>query len=113
MSLSVHKADTGFYEMKAKYTPPFPKEIPTKGFPVLFVETNYFVFQFSSRYELKRCIEVLSQKHLPSLHEEMDSIRNQHWLNRLPASVKAWNHREKIVKYLEEVLEQVEKENIL
>ena len=86
-----------------------PSKVPGKGYPALFVEVEDFIFHFASRAELERCIEVLGKKHLPSLHEEMSQIRNQHWLNRLPSKVKAWNHREKIVNYLKKVQEELNK----
>jgi hypothetical protein len=113
MTVAIHKSNDGKYisDPQAQLTPPLPKEVPGKGFPALFVEVEGFTFHFASRAELNRCIEILAQKHLPSLHEEMQSQKNQHWLNRLPAEVKAWNHREKIVKYLEEVRQNIIKKS--
>lgn len=85
-----------------EWTPPVPKEVPHKGFPVLRVDWGQHELQFSAPGQLAQFIEVLSTKPLPT--SRILSARNNspvgpngHWLSRLPSELKSPRMREKLV----------------
>lgn len=89
-----------------EFDPPAPSRVPGKGYPILYVEIDGFTFTFGSEAELDHCVEVLSQKLLPS-SSGLTRMRgddrygpNRHWISRLPAKVKAWKYREPAIQYL-------------
>ena len=95
--------------------PPKPGPVPGKGYATLHVECDGFVFQFSSLAEVDHCIDVISQRNLPS------TIRltkagpggkgpNGHWLSRLPANVKPWSYRERAIRRISAARELLDTE---
>ena len=104
MSRWVHLPTDGLPWYKSQqFEPPFPQSIGGKGYPIYFVSAGSFTFQFSSLYELDKCIETLSQKLLPPTVFEYGGKQyyaNTHWLSRLPGQVKSWRYRQKAIKVL-------------
>jgi hypothetical protein len=85
--------------------------VPGRGYPLFYVEVDGFEFRFSSLREIRACIEVLSQKLLPTtlaLAKGSGGL-NTHWLSRLPGWVKDWKYREKAVKQLAAALPEFER----
>ena len=86
-----------------EWTPPVPKAVPHKGYPMLRVEWQDYELQFSAPAQLAHFVEVLAKKPLPtSLH--LSALRqapvgpNGHWLSRLPSTLKSPRIREKLVQ---------------
>ena len=99
--------------LKAKeFTPPAPPRYGAKGFPVLCVESDGFIFRFSSNEQLAECVHTLSCKPLPTTRQ-LSAARpgnagpNSHWLSRLPGHVKSPKARGKIVQQLSSLLGKV------
>ena len=93
--------------------PPAPNLIPGKGYAVYYVEVEGFTFQFASLSEMRVCIDTLGKKLLPNtlrLAQERGGDPHEHWLRKMPDQTKPWRCREKMVKYLEKVLEEFEKD---
>jgi len=72
------------------------------GFLWYFVKTQGFVFEFSSPVQLRHCCVVLGTRHMPtslalSRARHPAAGPNQHWLSRLPADLKKWSVRQRIV----------------
>jgi hypothetical protein len=84
------------------YSPPAPQPEGQLGYRVLCIESQGFVFRFSSKEQLAECIRVLSQKPLPT-SRRLSSLRgskhgpNSHWLSRLPGRVKSPKVRQRAV----------------
>ena len=82
------------------------------GWPTFCVELDDFIFRFASLQELDHCIETLSKKVLPqpsrlaAARRDQLGHANQHWLSRLPAAVKSWKYREKVVRLMSEAREE-------
>jgi len=100
-----------------EYSPPSPKKDYNGIYKIYKIEINGFTFVFFSIDQLEHCIEILSMKLLPAtitLSEKRPGNMgpNSHWLSRLPAKVKPWSYREKAVKYLKKVREELEKQPI-
>jgi hypothetical protein len=103
MAYWVHVERTGTdWRSSESYSPPAPQPEGQFGYPVLCIESQGFVFRFSSKEQLAECIRVLSQKPLPT-SRRLSSIRssghgpNSHWLSRLPGRVKSPKIRERAV----------------
>lgn len=84
------------------WTPPVPKEVPHKGYPVLRVDWGQHELQFSAPGQLSHFIEVLSTKPLPtsrilSARKNTPIGPNGHWLSRLPSDLKSPRMRERVV----------------
>ncbi len=92
--------------------PPLSKGLSGKGYPLYFVEIDGFTFRFSSLAELRVCIAMLEQKHLPTTIRLSDlhggAGPNSHWLSRLPKETKSWRYREKAISYLSKALFEFE-----
>jgi len=71
-----------------------PRQVPG-GLRWYFVQTQSFVFEFSTLEQWQECQRVLACKVLPSTLGH-----NQHWLSRLPARLRKWSVREKILRDL-------------
>ncbi|MBI1892090.1 MAG: hypothetical protein HYS18_15705 [Burkholderiales bacterium] len=111
MAYWVHaqKSDEAWHAAR-EYEPPVPQAVAHKGFPVVCVEIESFIFRFSSVEQLAECVSVLSLVPLPttrSLSRQRDGGAgpNSHWLSRLPAKIKAPKARLKAVAVLNEVLQ--------
>lgn len=88
-----------------KLTPPAPNPVPHKGYWWLHVEFGEHVLVFSSAAQLEHYIDVLSKTALPTSRQlSVASGRlngpNQHWLSRLPGTLKSPKTRQQLVKTL-------------
>jgi len=101
------------------FTPPLPKPVPGRGYPRFLVEVDGVTFQFASLDELQRCIDILSQKLLPTTMRlaaerggcaQEKPVASMHWLSQLPLKAKPWRYRAKAVKYLAASLEAFRRE---
>jgi len=111
MSFWVHKhlgsevwADADAYE------PSLPKPIPGRGFPILFVAVAEVELQFASMEEVDHFLSVVRQKNMPStiaLSRQRGANHgpNAHWLSRLPARLKSWSRREKLIPLIQRARE--------
>jgi hypothetical protein len=96
----------------SELSPPAPRGIPGKGYPVYYVEVDGFTFQFASLDEIRVCIESLGKKLLPNtlrLAQQRGGDADRHWLRKMPDETKPWRYRAKAVKYLEKALQDFEK----
>jgi hypothetical protein len=107
ISYWVHRELDGEYWRDAsKYLPPLPSAIPSKGFPFLIIETQGIELQFASVPEIEHFLEVISQKNMPTTNQlarerGLTYGANRHWLSRLPAKLKPWNKREKLIPFIQ------------
>ena len=91
------------------YNPPAPMAEGSRGYPVLCVESQGFVFRFSSAAQLAECVDVLGRKPLPT-SRRLSAIRggghgpNSHWLSRLPGHIKSPKIRQRAVEDLRSVI---------
>jgi hypothetical protein len=111
----VHRETDGrpWYEATA-FEPPLPKPVPGAGFAALYVQVFNVELHFASVPEVRHFLSVMRQKNLPttrrlSTERGTSSGPNSHWLSRLPADLKAWRKREKIIKIIENALVEFEK----
>ncbi len=116
MSYWVHVEVDGKHWLDAReFVPPLPLPVAGRGYAGFFVELDGFTFYFASLAELDHCVEILSQRVLPT-SRRLSEIRgtgygpNNHWLSRLPKGTKNWKYRQKAVKYLSEARADFEKE---
>ncbi|MGY3265523.1 hypothetical protein [Lysobacter sp. HA35] len=92
----------------SEYLPAAPEPDGAKGFPLLCIETQRFVFVFSSAAQLAEAIRVLALVPLPTTRR-LSAARpgghgpNSHWLSRLPGSVKSPKTRLRVVEDLSAV----------
>ncbi|UJB70679.1 hypothetical protein HRE53_06320 [Acaryochloris sp. 'Moss Beach'] len=122
MSWWVHKAvleasPTTEWRNADQYEPAFPPCIFAKGFPYLVVTIDGFALEFASSHEVRHCIEILQQKHLPATKNLVcqNSTTYQgfnHWLAIYPASLKSWKQRQRTVKILTKTLVELESAGI-
>lgn len=111
----VHEARAGEgveWRHSETYDPPFPNKVALKGFPYLVVSIGNFELEFASSYEVKHCIDVLSQKNLPSTKNMVCQSSTtykgyNHWLASYPAYLKSWKLRQKTVGLLSQALKSV------
>lgn len=109
MAFWVHKpVDSPEWFSASVFDPPAPKPNLQGRYPVLYVEHNNHTFVFSSPEQFSEFKTVLSQKLLPttrSLSEKRDPTigPNSHWLSKLPADVKPFTYRSKLLKYCETI----------
>ena len=110
MAYWVHIEQDGLAWYRAEaFAPPAPKPEGRAGFPVLCIESQGFVFRFTSKEQLAECIDVLGRKPLPT-SRRLSARRggghgpNSHWLSRLPGHIKAPKARERAVADLQAVV---------
>ncbi|MCP5051495.1 MAG: hypothetical protein GY940_30285 [bacterium] len=103
LSFWVHKhLDSDVWSEATRFEPDLPKPVPNKGFPILLVNALGVELMFSSIPEARHFLEVISRKNMPT-SSQLSALRNvtygpnRHWLSRLPASLKPWSKREKII----------------
>jgi hypothetical protein len=100
-----------------EFVPPFPFKVVGKGFPYLKVTFLGNELEFASMLEVDHFREVLMQKNLPTT-TSLSAIRgtdygpNNHWLSRLPANLKSWVKREKLVAAMNKVKRDIESAKI-
>ncbi len=109
MAYWVHVQPEGqHWQDASEFNPPAPAPDGAKGYPLLCVESQGFVFAFSSAAQLAEAVRVLSLKPLPTTRR-LAAARpgghgpNSHWLSRLPASVKSPKARQRAVEDLSAV----------
>ena len=107
MSFWVHKNLDGEAWIRSKeFDPPLPEAIPVKGFPYLVVDAMGTDLEFASIEEAEHFLYVISQKNMPTTRQ-LSRLRteakgpNSHWLSRLPADLKPWSKRQKIIPIME------------
>jgi hypothetical protein len=106
--------DSRWHEAQ-KYTPPAPPPFRAKGYPMFHIELDGVSFRFASLLELRRCIEVLSRKVLPTTAQliresGLKGFSNHMWLGRLPKKTHSLRYRDKAIPYLKTALAFFEKE---
>lgn len=113
LSFWVHRhLDNDLWPLASIFDPSLPKAIPLKGFPVLFVDALGIELRFSSIEEVEHFLEVISVKNMPT-PLQLTKLRNVnygpngHWLSRLPAKLKPWSKREKIIPIIKDGLSQL------
>lgn len=99
------------------HVPPLPPAVRGRGFPWLTVAVFGTELHFASGHEVEHVIEVLSQKHLPttralSAERHPRAGPNQHWLSRLPGSLKPWRRRQRVVRALQRALAEVRRAGV-
>ena len=87
------------------FAPPLSSIIGGKGYPLLYIQYLDTDLVFSSVAEIEHAIDILGAKNLPtttslSLKRNASVGPNGHWLSRLPARLKPWKKREKLLPYL-------------
>ena len=113
LSFWVHRhLDSEVWHLATEYEPSLPKAVPAKGYPVLFVDALGVELQFSSIDEVEHFIAVISRKNMPTplqltQQRNADYGPNAHWLSRLPAKLKPWSKREKILPILQSALNEL------
>ncbi len=107
VSFWVHRhQDNDIWAEATRFEPPLPQAIVSKGYPRLIIDAFGTKLEFSSIEEVEHCRQVLSQKNLPT-SRKLASLRqsslgpNSHWLSRLPADLKPWRKREKLLPLLD------------
>ena len=110
MAYWVHVEQSGTaWRDSESYVPPAPQPEGRNGYPVLCIESQGFVFRFSSKEQLAECVEVLARKPLPT-SRRLSALRvgghgpNTHWLSRLPGHVKSPKSRQRAVDDLQSVI---------
>lgn len=107
LSFWVHShMDHAVWIESSVFEPRLPEAIPGKGFPMLVVDAFGTELQFASIDEVDHFLDVIRQKNMPStvaLSKARGTIRgpNTHWLSRLPAGLKPWAKREKLISLVE------------
>ncbi|MCF6221839.1 MAG: hypothetical protein L3J65_12070 [Robiginitomaculum sp.] len=99
------------------FKPPFLRRIPVKGYPYLIIRVTGFNIEFASLVEVQHCLDILSQKNMPttmalSKKRATGVGPNGHWLSRWPANLKSWSKRQKIVAALERTKTEMMKKGI-
>lgn len=113
LSFWVHRhLDNDLWSLASEFDPGLPKAIPLKGFPVLLVDALGIELRFSSIAEVEHFLEVISMKNMPT-PLQLTKLRNAsygpngHWLSRLPAKLKPWSKREKVIPIIKEGLSKL------
>ena len=111
LSFWVHKhVDHEVWRYANEFEPPLPKAIPGKGYPFLIVNAFGLDLEFASVAEVEHFLTVIRQKNMPTT-QQLSRQRtnnygpNRHWLSRLPAGIKAWSKRKRMIPVLERALE--------
>lgn len=74
---------------------------------VYFAEVSGFVFQFADLDQVRECKEYFSKTAHPSTREPGHDLEHywQSWETRLPKSIKSGAKREKVLKALDQILD--------
>ena len=106
MAYWVHRETDGkLFSNAVSFDPPAPEKDLNGLYKIHYIEFDGQTFIFSSIYQFNIFIDVLSKKVLPRSRdlaaERTDKHGpNSHWLSRLPAKVKSFRFRKKLIKYL-------------
>lgn len=103
-----HNLDNEVWAEAKKYDPPLPVPIPGKGWPMLSVTFGNLSLHFASAQELHHFMLVISQNPMPTSAElskarGVDSLADQHWLNRLPTNAKSHKSRKEMFEHLVQI----------
>ena len=115
LSFWVHKhLDHEVWIYATKFDPELTKAIPGKGYPFLIVNALGVELEFASVPEVKHFLEVIGQKNMPTTRQLSKRRTNHygpnaHWLSRLPADIKSWSKREKLLPVIEAALNAFKK----
>lgn len=110
LSYWVHKQlDHEVWHSASRFEPGLSKAIPCKGFPLLLVNVSGVELRFASIAEVEHFLAVIGQKNMPTplqLSRQRSASRgpNSHWLSRLPACIKPWSKRVRIIPVVERAL---------
>ena len=110
LSFWVHRHLDGDSWLDAtRYEPSLPRPVAAKGFPVLIIDAFDTELRFSSIEEVEHFLAVIGLKNMPtatqlSRQRTTDYGPNAHWLSRLPAGLKPWRKREKLVPIVRSAL---------
>lgn len=110
MAYWVHVEPPGVaWRAAERYEPPAPQPEGLNGYPVLCIESQGFVFRFSSAHQLGECIDILGRTPLPtsrrlSARRQGGHGPNSHWLSRLPGHIKSPKARQRAVQDLRSVM---------
>ena len=113
LSFWVHRNLDGESWLRAtRYEPGLPKPVPARGFPILIVDVAGVELRFSSVEEVEHFLAVVGQKNMPtpsrlSRQRHTSHGPNAHWLSRLPAELKPWRKREKLVPIVQSALKEL------
>lgn len=115
LSFWVHRnVDHEVWRYAKKFEPELPKAIPGKGYPLLIVNALGIELEFASVAEVGHFLDVFGQKNLPTT-KQLSKQRinnygpNSHWLSRLPAGIKSWSKRERMIPIVESALNEFRK----
>ena len=114
VSFWVHRQrDQEVWADAVQFEPPLPSPIAGKGFPRLIIDAFGVELEFASLQEAVHVRQVLAQKNMPTSAQlaakRQSSLGpNSHWLSRLPAQLKAWRKREKLLPILDEGIRAME-----
>jgi hypothetical protein len=106
LSFWVHKpVDSEIWNDATKFEPSMPSKVMGKGFPEFKIEHKGHILEFSSIDEIEHCIDVLSNKVLPTTNELahgswVEGYQHLHWLTKWPGDIKSYEDRMAIVKLL-------------
>lgn len=102
----MHRPLDGAFHTASRFEPPFPAEVPGKGWPVWVLEHRGHELFFASREEMAHVADVLSQRVLPKPRRlgEAQSAVNSHWLSRLDKSWLSWKVRQDAVRRLRDAI---------
>lgn len=102
VSRFVHRPLDGAFHAASQFEPPFPAEVPGKGWPAWVLEHRGHELVFASREEMAHVAEVLSQRVLakPRRLGAAQSAVNSHWLSRMDKAWLSWKVRQEMVRRL-------------
>ncbi len=110
LSFWVHKPlDADVWENAILHEPAMPAAIIGKGFPLYEIVYRRHTLIFASIDEIKHCIEILSNKILPTTYSLASqagypAYQHLHWLSQWPGEIKSWKDRQAIIKLLEQLI---------
>lgn len=94
------------------WRPPAPNHVPHRGYVFLHVEVGKMDLEFSALAQLDHFIDVMDARLLPT-SRQLSILRaapigpNGHWLSRLPACLKAPRQRQRLVKELRRIRDEI------
>jgi len=97
------------------YSPPAPRHLSGRGYPILNIEVRDETLCFSSAAQLHAFIETLTRTPLPSTMR-LSAQRgerhgpNTHWLSRLPAWMKTAKFRERMLPRLRQLAQSLQED---
>jgi hypothetical protein len=106
LSSDVHRPlDCEHWAGATRYDPPLPKSVVGEGFKNFKIEVKGYVLNFSSIEEIDHCIELFSNKVLPTTYQMSQNswtkgFQHTHWLSKFPGDLKSFKNREIIIKLL-------------